>query len=156
MIMKNSIRFSAMVLFMLSLSLVFFSCEDKDDSSDGYNCAVQFEECLTNGARQAYFPYSADGVPNTSSCFLNIQMGFEMDGTFTWNRDDDCDRLVTVENFTGEWTLENNKTEIHITPPFFPRTTTVTVLKVISLGEDEFTAITPTPVGADTIIWRRI
>ncbi len=136
------------------------ACNEDVTSTDSLNCTVEVLECLTNGSSQSYFVYSTDGVITTGNCFLSIRMSLYTDGTFdfTSNGDTDtnCRERVGFDSFTGNWILENNNSEIHITPPWFTdQGQTETVLKIITLSEREFSAETPTQGGLTTKVWRR-
>jgi hypothetical protein len=161
--MKNVFITHLKNLGILLLIVGLSSCgEDSDMLSESIDCGTDVAGCLTDGGRQTYSNYSSDGVPTTNDCFKSIQMGFNMDGTFTWSSDSDTDNrcleLIGFPNYTGQWTLENNGNEIHITPPWFTNNgQTKTVLEIISLDERDLKAMTPNQTGAKTeIIWRRI
>ena len=150
------------ILLVFLLTTLCACSEDSDGLEENIDCGLDVATCLTDGNRQSYSNYSSDGSQTTNSCFLSIQMGFNIDGTFTWNSmsntDDRCLELIGFPNFTGQWTLENNKTEIHITPPWFTdQGQTKTVLEIIELNEKDLIARTPNRTGATTeIVWRRI
>ena len=161
--MEKSFKTLVQCLCAISILIGLLACnKDNESSPKTTDCSVEVAECLTNGDRQVYFMYSSDGSQVTNTCWLSIQMGFESDGTFTWQSNSDvnenCMNLIGFENFTGQWTLENNKTEIHITPPWFTDNfQTETVLRIIELNQAEFKAATPNQTGAtNEIIWRRL
>ena len=160
--MEKSFKTFVQCLCVISILVGLLTCNKDDETTPATtDCNVEVAECLTDGSRQAYFMYSSDGVPTTNNCFLSVQMGFEADGTFTWSSDSgtdaNCLNRIGFEDFTGNWTLANNKTEIHITPPWFTsQGQKETVLKIVSLNETELTAETPSQVGISTIVWRRL
>lgn len=159
--MKTFFQFSKLLCLILFTVLLSASCNNDDDASETIDCSVDVAECLTDGDSQVYFMFSSDGSQVTNSCFMSIQIGFDIDGTFTWNSnsgsDANCLDLIGFEDFTGNWTLENNNTEIHITPPWFTNQgQTKTVLDILSLSETDMEAITPSQAGEFTIIWRRL
>jgi hypothetical protein len=160
--MRKSLKTVAQFLCIASLLIGLSACNNEEESTPAaIDCSVQVGECLTNGNRQAYIMYKSDGALVTNSCFQSVQMAFQSDGKFTWTSDSDkrerCMDLIGFENFTGNWTLENNNQEIHITPAWFTNFgQTETVLKIISLDENELVAETPSQVGVSTIVWRRL
>lgn len=160
--MGNLLKKLAQGLSVFLLLIGLMACNNEEKASPKIiDCDVDVAECLTNGSRQVYTMLTSDGAPVTNTCFLSIQMGFENDGKFTWSsnsdKDERCMELIGFENFSGNWTLANNKKEIHITPAWFTNfNQTKTVLKIISLDENELVAETPSQVGVFRVVWRRI
>jgi hypothetical protein len=139
--MKKLINFSVKCLCICALSIVLIACSEDDNTTSvqAINCNVDVADCLTDSNLQAYVPVSHDGTVFTFDCALSIRIGFNASGSFTWNSntDMDCLELTGIEPFVGNWTLENNNTEIHITPPLIAEHGQATILTIVSLNELE-------------------
>ncbi|NNL15640.1 MAG: lipocalin family protein [Flavobacteriaceae bacterium] len=165
--MKNSKKlliWIAKLILTCTLSIIIIACSKDDDTTpeQAINCNVDVADCLTNGERQTYFPYSYDGGVIVDPCDLSIRITFNASGTFSWFSDSDTDieclEDIGFENFVGNWTLENNNTEIHITPPWWTNNgQTETVLTIQSLNESELVVLQQIDgQGIWRVVWRRI
>ena len=148
--MKNSKKLLTWVVKLTltcALTMIIVACSKDDETPPvQFNCAIDVADCLTNRNLQAYIPYSYDGGLNVDPCDLSIRMTFNASGTFTWTSDGDTDieclEDIGIPNFVGNWTLENNNTEIHITPPWWTNNgQTETVLTIQSLTDLELVVL---------------
>ncbi len=151
--MKNLKRRTFHAAYAIICITLILSCGGDDNPPLPIDCeGADFSACLTGGSQKIWSPATSGGSPITDECVTSIQITFGANGSFSFFSRDEC---TETTNYDGTWEVNEDNTEIHITPPWFPQES-LTILEIVSFTESTLTAVTPTDVGRQTIGWRSL